>query len=122
MKLPAGGEEEVDLMMKASMAFSNGVTAALTSCPYALPETEGANCQFFIECQGSDGTLRFEYASMEGSDGSEVVKLGGQGTIEKRWLVSEVRLSALAVAVVPPVPCLSGRFHPPTSTPDRCCC
>ena len=90
MKLPAGGEEEVDLMMKASMTFSNGVAAALTSCPYALPETEGANCQFFIECQGSDGTLRFEYASMEGSDGSEVVNLGGQGTIEKRWLVSEV--------------------------------
>ena len=77
-------------MMKATMTFASGITARLTSCPYQLPETEGANCQFFIECQGSDGTLRFEYASMEGSDGSEMVKLRPDGVVQKRWTVSDV--------------------------------
>eukprot|EP00931_Biecheleriopsis_adriatica_P037745 TRINITY_DN2165_c0_g1_i2.p1 TRINITY_DN2165_c0_g1~~TRINITY_DN2165_c0_g1_i2.p1 ORF type:complete len:379 (-),score=81.43 TRINITY_DN2165_c0_g1_i2:484-1620(-) len=96
LKLPKGGEDEIDVMLKANLEFSDtGVTARLTSCPFALSETEGDNEKFFIELQGSTGSLRFDYDKFAppGAPANlgykrEVVKMSPDGSEElHRWTV-----------------------------------
>merc|ERR1712048_83774 len=119
LTLPKGGEDEIDLMMKANFAFGgSGITAQSTSCPFALPETEGDKEKFFLELQGSTGVLRFAYkkgAWTYPDYVKEVIKLSPDGTQElRRWTVDESQYGHGDVAaVVSFVRAVRGEEEPP---------